>query len=709
MQSCTDPLRLNDHDLFKELKCGLSKSEKDTRNILEIRDDILYVWNPENFCILTLNIASTRGKPAQSVPYQKLQPIDPPIFEITNLLINETATLLTLWGNLGVVLVELPRRWGKDNAFQGGKDLMCCVNYTLNECNSQLASAEIRRVRWHPGSSNDCHLLVLLSTNIFQLYDCELGNTPKLVKIWKIGPTPSLSPRKNIPTIESLGETGVDFDFVTPTIKVNYCHPENDNDNYNWDEIEWGILVLRGDGNVLIVHGNILQSNATKPSQVRTLSIHPPTVDNYGVDSCSIMCIPTTPPIVSIATATGIIHHAILLRDEQEEINDTNNKSNNKKQSYEDLNHTTNGDTLFVFESVEMELGLLFTDNDSKYKCPIHLHRDRENKSRYFCSHNAGIHMITLPIVSELTELLNYPDENLHLFSRNNFSSSSSQYLVCTRTKHTDKGNATPVLGFGLLQQPCPVLITLLHTGIVVDLSVVDLDYFPRVEPMQTTISPSKKMNREPFDNYIRSLLKQESTSQPITKLGIDTKLSGKEAFQLLDRATSVFRTCHFVKHERVRNEIGKKVRALKALKNHQLKELSMLMESKIELQDKAQDLAERYEDIKERQEKLAQRAEEVLRLVKYKELSSAERAEAAELEELNEKLHTLEIRLNQLKKKDVERSTRFEMNIRNENKPETVLSNRQHEIIENNLKQTSNDIAAMVAQVKTMERELSL
>ncbi|KAK0098721.1 hypothetical protein PV326_004614, partial [Microctonus aethiopoides] len=149
--------------------------------------------------------------------------------------------------------------------------------------------------------------------------------------------------------------------------------------------------------------------------------------------------------------------------------------------------------------------------------------------------------------------------------------------------------------------------------------------------------------------------------------------------------------------------------RALKALKNHQLKELSMLMESKLELQDKAQNLAERYEDIKEKQEKLAQRAEEVLRLVKYKELSSAERAEAAELEELNEKLHTLEIRLNQLKKKDVERSVRSEMNIKSGNKPETVLSIKQHEIIENNLKQTSNDIAAMVAQVKTMERELSL
>lgn len=75
-----------------------------------------------------------------------------------------------------------------------------------------------------------------------------------------------------------------------------------------------------------------------------------------------------------------------------------------------------------------------------------------------------------------------------------------------------------------------------------------------------------------------------------------------------MDRATTVFRTHHFVKHDRVRGEIGKKVRALKALKNHQLKELEALMMIKEELQAKAHDLAERYEDIKEKQEKLAKR-----------------------------------------------------------------------------------------------------
>lgn len=70
MISCTDPLNLNEHRLFKELKNGLPKSAKETRNILEVRDDVLYVWNAEDCCILTLNIAATCSKPGEEVRYQ---------------------------------------------------------------------------------------------------------------------------------------------------------------------------------------------------------------------------------------------------------------------------------------------------------------------------------------------------------------------------------------------------------------------------------------------------------------------------------------------------------------------------------------------------------------------------------------------------------------------------------------------------------------
>jgi len=78
--------------------------------------------------------------------------------------------------------------------------------------------------------------------------------------------------------------------------------------------------------------------------------------------------------------------------------------------------------------------------------------------------------------------------------------------------------------------------------------------------------------------------------------------------FQLLYHATNIFRTQHFVRHDKVREEISKKVRTLKALKTHLLKELDTLVETKKELRQTAERLAERYEDINDKQKELARR-----------------------------------------------------------------------------------------------------
>ncbi|XP_015114382.1 nuclear pore complex protein Nup88 isoform X2 [Diachasma alloeum] len=631
-----------------------------------------------------------------------LKPTDPPIFEITHLLINETATQLALWGNLGIVVVELPRRWGKDNAFQGGKKEISCVNHNLTGYSSQLASTEVRRVRWHPGSANNSHLLVLTSENTFQLYECESGETTKLIRNWKVGPTPSLSSTKIIANVESLGETAVDFDFATPIMKLDDDYHGND----DWHKIQWPILVLRGDGDVLMVHGNILSGSLTKPDVLGALTMYPPVADNYGLDSCSIMCIPTTPPVVVIATTTGKLYHALLMREPEGEADDE--KSWSQYGSTYSL-HTPD-DALFVFEEVEMELGLLFTATDKKYRCPINLHRDKGNKLRYFCSHNAGIHMVTLPMITQLEEYVNASEENADLSLPSSLLPSSTQYLLCTRTKYSGQEEATPVLGFGLLQQPCSLLIALLYSGVIVDLSVVDRDCFPKVDHLEPAVSSSKKMTREPFDMYIRNLLKHDSASQPITKLGTTTKLSGKEYLELLYRATHVFRSNYFVKHDKVRAEIAKKVRGLKDLKNHQLKELDHLMETRKDLQGKAEQLAERYEDIKDKQEELAKRAEEVLRLVNYKELSSAERADATELKDLNQKVSKeLAFRLEQLKKKVEQQRMHMEAFKKDEKKNSYILSAKQEEAIKSNIGQMGKSIANMIAQVKALEDELDI
>ncbi|KAL0114540.1 hypothetical protein PUN28_011677 [Cardiocondyla obscurior] len=701
MSSCTDLLHLNEKEVFKVIKAGLPSGARETRNILEIQDNVLYVWNADKCCVLTFNIAAARGKPGEEISYQTLQPTDSPIFEVTNVLINETATQLALWGRLGIALMELPKRWGKDAVFKDGKKIILCTNHNFGDFG---ATTEIQRTRWHPGSTNDSHLLILTSENSFRLYQCELGDAPRLIKCWKVGRAPSSSPSK-IPDFTSLGETAVDFDFATPTLRKPEMFADKTTDEIketiNWNQIEWPILVLRGNGEVLIVRGNVLLENYGTPVVLGSLSMYPSTDDNYGIDSCSIMCLQTTPPIVVIAMCTGKIYHAILLREISDD-DDDDRKTWSQYGSNYSL-HTPD-DALYVYECVELELGLLFTDDDKKYNCPIHLHCDKGNKSRYFCSHNAGIHMVSLPMVSQLEEFVYDNNEN---YLPSLLNQSILQYLFSTRTKHTNVDEPTPILGFGLLQEPC-ILISLLHTGVVIDLSVIDLYYLPRIEQLEPVVNTTKKVNKEPFDVYIKKLLRRE-VSQPITKIGTRT-MSLSESLELLYHATNIFRTQHFVRHDKVREEISKKVRALKALKNHLLKELDTLTEIK-NLKQTAERLAERYEDIKDKQEELASRAREVLRLVDYKEpsMTSVERAEAQELQKMKVKIEDMKIRLEQLKKK-VPQQTMLTNGIETNGKgKEIVFTRNQEETTKENLYQMTKNIKNLSDQVKQIKAEISL
>ncbi|XP_015177181.1 PREDICTED: nuclear pore complex protein Nup88 isoform X2 [Polistes dominula] len=707
MSSCTDPLHLNEIQLFKELKRNLSGSTDETRNILEIRDDILYVWNADKCCLQTLNVGATRGKFDEDIPYQTLQPTDPPIFEVLNISINETATQVAIWGNLGIAVIELPKRWGKDAAFQGGKEIILCASHCFGDFS---ATTEIRKARWHPGSTNDSHLLVLTSENIFRLYECEINGTPKLVKSWKVGRTPMTSTRSKVPNFASLGDTAVDFDFATPTLRKPELFAGQDineaKNSVDWNQIEWPILVLRGNGEVLIVRENVLYDNSDKPVVYGSLSMYPETDDNYGIDSCSIMCIQTTPPIVVIAMCNGKIYHAILLKETPDENVDDKKTWSQYGSSYS--LHTPD-DALYIFECIEMELGLFFTDDDKKYNCPIYVHNDKGNKSRYFCSHNAGIHMVSLPMVSQLDNYINNMNEKIEdSFLPSLSNESSSHYLICTRTKHTEIDEPTPILGFGLIQEPC-VLIALLHTGDVVDLSVIDPHYLPRVELSEPVVTSAQKVNKESFDMYIKNLFKND-TSQPITKLGKQS-MTLKECVELLFHVTQIFRRQHFVRQDKAREEINKKIRALKALKTHLLKETDTLMETKKELQQTAERLAERYEDIKDKQEELARRAEEVLRLVNYKEpsMSPSERAEAEELKRMNDKIQDLRVRLKQLKKKANQQSVLMENTEIIEKQKEIIFSKNQVEAIRENLSKMTKDIKNMVVQVKNLEEEVGM
>ncbi|KAK9693524.1 Nuclear pore component [Popillia japonica] len=67
-----DFLRLNDHPLFKNVRETLPKNIKKTQNIMCVKDDVLYSWDFQDNCILTLNIKAARNEEWEGVIHQTL-------------------------------------------------------------------------------------------------------------------------------------------------------------------------------------------------------------------------------------------------------------------------------------------------------------------------------------------------------------------------------------------------------------------------------------------------------------------------------------------------------------------------------------------------------------------------------------------------------------------------------------------------------------
>jgi len=47
--------------------------------------------------------------------------------------------------------------------------------------------------------------------------------------------------------------------------------------------------------------------------------MHPASDNNYGLDACSLLCLPVQPPVIVLATATGRIYHCIALETQGED------------------------------------------------------------------------------------------------------------------------------------------------------------------------------------------------------------------------------------------------------------------------------------------------------------------------------------------------------------------------------------------------------
>ncbi|XP_048523110.1 nuclear pore complex protein Nup88, partial [Dendroctonus ponderosae] len=674
---------------------------------------------------------------------QKLLTLHPPLFSPDSLTVNESGTLLALAGPNGVLVVQLPPRCPPYGAFESNKELIYCRSYSLDErlltCNDTI---QVRRVKFHPGSITDTHILVLTSDNTLRLYQIE-NNEAFSVGTYPIGESPGgLFPGSKISFLDIYGEIAVDFDFGFPEIveeaaiweslkKMNisqsekgdrfkngfkskygtkvtakpYEKPQNNTNADQLKELVWPVYILRGDFSVFSINIDLKKRIRAVLRGPFPTSQLPSMVEN---EACSIIALKTVPEMLCIAGSNGILTHGVLLNIDETEQEQLKAKSPANAPEKE----------LLVFETVELELGLTIAQESEheelvKYKCPIFLRKDDSKASRYFATHSAGVHTINLNCVDDLHSFVFGPEDakpSSDIFMH----PTSAEYLVCTKVLNSEKSNT--VIGFALYYEPTSI-IAILSDGSVVTLGILAETIAPKDQSMikseledSQICSPLKKMLNEPFDQYIQKILKKGS-SRPLLKISTSSNHPPEECFDLLQRAAAMFREEHVKNLGKAKEELEKRMHTLRLLKQAQKQQIEEMNVTKDELREKAENLAEKYEDINDKQEMLLKKCENLIMLVSRKrtEPSDAESKFLRDLEEYNNRCASFQTVIDKVKNKTKYQQIQIQNWKSRENKKIPAIGEMQANTIKESVRESTSKINEMVKQVNEYKALLSL
>lgn len=686
MDFTTDRLGLNNHRMFKTLRENMI-ALLGVQGIIACKDDILFVWDASNNCLLTLALKPFfRSVDRDSSKYQKLRPSYVPFENIGKIVISERCQQIALVSDTKLYIVDLPKRWGVDAEFEGGKPTATCKSKVLAP--SGLRET-VLQARWHPGSPNDRHLVVLYSDNMLRVFDTVTGN---IVHVVILG---NSTHRKR--GFSTLGDVAVDFDFSQPTIrkikkkKRGYI-----------EEVVWPILVLRGNGDVFYVIISLNTENINSPIVRGPLQMFPPADDNYGGDASAILILRTTPPLVVISSCNGTLYHALLL--EMYNVNEENDE-NMWPSANTNIEHRI---ALYIFEAIELELGLSMqsekTENGA-YSCPLRLMKDMYFFARYMCIHDTGIHLITMPIVLQLDSYVKSKSDDLDMYIQS-FSQhiSSAEYLVCTRINDT---TVFPPIGVCVVPSP-DTLVVLLGNGEILSLH---LPYI-RLPMSDIELNESTEIAapKERFDDYIKNILRpSDARTLPVLKLDRNSKPPPQTVLQIMSKASIYFRNEVFPRHEVAAAEIERRVRALNLQKQHQEEDVALLLKNKLELKNKAEQLAEKYEEINDKQQELMKRGEHLLLKARSQSdhMTKAEVKMAVDLKEYKKKVDEASKTLDLIRSK-INAQRLYASHVKTtDQKKQLVLSDKQARITRDALKQMGAEILQLMKRVKHIKSVL--
>ncbi|KAJ0063758.1 hypothetical protein NL108_006702 [Boleophthalmus pectinirostris] len=668
------------------------------------------MWDETARAFHTTNLRQLNLSPEDSTnndgSYQTLMCINPPFFEVSQVLLSPTRHHVALIGKRGVSVLELPQRWGKKSEFEGGKSEINCRTIPVAErFFTSSPSVSLRQAAWFPTEIEELYLALLMSDNTIRFYSLSSPQTPtKLLSLSQSDDDSSAhQPARSFAA--SLGEIAVAFDFGPACSAQRKLAAQRSK-----EQPLYPLYILYENGETYVSYTS--QSNGITLSKlVGPLPMYPAAEDNYGYDACAILCIPCEPSILIIATETGTLYHCVVLESEEEE----------ESEKWIDSSETV--PALYVFECVELELTLkVATGEDEEpqefdFTCPIRLHRDPLCQHRYHCTHEAGVHSVGLIWINKLQKFIGSGEEDKD--SLQELAAEKRcivEHILCTKPLPTSE--SAPVRGFLILSD-----LSLGATMICITSSYecILLPLLSSIRPPSPPLlcshpgpglgnSPLRAVADDSFEQHIRNILMRSSTNPLVLKAGDkETAPPPQECLQLLSRATQVFREEYILKQDMAREELQKRVKLLTGQKKKQLEELALCREGKKSLTEAAERLADKYEDAKYRQETIMNRVKKVLGSLQNQLpiLSSSEKDMKKELQSISDQLKNLDNSIKQVNMKMEYQKTQVGKDQAAEKTP-VQLNAQQKKVVQDVLKDHGQHIGDMMKQIKDIKNHFS-
>jgi len=617
-------------DLVSHLK---DKELKKNPRLIENRNGSLLLWSEaDKYLYSTPSLTSN----LKNSSFQTLITSISPVFDITALKSSPSFQYALVYGSNGIGVIELPRKYGDEGQFEGGKSTIHCRFTILDESYfTHHITTKIIEVAWYPGSPNDTHIVALTSDNCLRFYDITMPDQPMMR-------LPLFDNPHDMRTVSSFasvtGDLAVDFDIGLPSV----------------DEAgvaSYPIYIMQESGDVWALYCKFTQNRLVVEMQ-GPLTMNPPAADNYGCNYCSILCLPSSPVTVAMATQMGTVHHCLVLacHEDEEEYGDLN------------LNPRAHREDLYVYESIQLNLNWVGSDSDDADSEPPlqmnHIKALLNGDHGYITVSEGGLHSVLLPWLNDLSNFLQPQVDSEPEIS----SPAEVSYVLCTHP--SDKCPALSVCGCTVVQQfaGASTLVVLLSTGELVYTNInspvpkiqSEFDHTVTTTDENYT-SPLRKLHGcGGFDSYIAKILTKNATVPVIRSGGADQTIPADVYYKLLTKTTQVLHEEYLAKMVQVKLELQKRCKILYSKKEEQMKEITLLNDNS-NLIEKGDELANKLETAQENMQSLYERIVAIPRAMQNSApvLSKEEEEWGKELDSIKEKMVRLRRTAEVVKKKN--------------------------------------------------------